>query len=223
MNVLWLLLQSLPTTILLWGASQLLGLLLAIPVASARMSNNRVLRTVALWWIEIFRGIPTLVLLFIVFFGLSVNGFSPDSLTAAVLALGFSSSGYLAESIRAGFEAVPRQQTEAAMALSLPPLVRLRKVLLPQAFPVISEGVVSYSIHLFKETALASLIGVVDVMAVAYYLVERGVDGPTVFFFAGAIYLLGCLLLAWAAHLLGRPRRNRRVRAVPAVRKSEVV
>jgi len=208
-SVFWLLLQSLPTTLLLWFASQVLGLLLAIPVAAARMNGNRLIRTVALWWIEIFRGIPTLVLLFIVFFGLSINGFSPDSMTAAILALGFSSSGYLAESIRAGFEAVPRQQTEAAMALSLPTLVRLRKVLLPQAFPIISEGVVSYSIHLFKETALASLIGVVDVMAVAYYLVERGVDGPTVFFFAGAIYLIGCLLLAWLAHLIARPRKKR--------------
>ncbi len=222
MSVLWLLLQSLPTTILLWFASQVLGLALAVPIAAARMSKNRVLRTAALWWIEIFRGIPTLVLLFIVFFGLSVNGFSPDSMTAAVLALGFSSSGYLAESIRAGFEAVPRQQTEAAMALSLPPLVKLGKVLLPQAFPVISEGVVSYSIHLFKETALASLIGVVDVMAVAYYLVERGVDGPTVFFFAGAIYLLGCLLLAGVAHLIGRPRRRRRARPAAALREAEV-
>lgn len=210
MSVLWLLLQTLPTTLLLWFSAQILGIGLAIPVSFARMSQHRLLRTVALWWIEVFRGVPTLVLLFIVFFGLSVNGFSPDSMTAAVLALGFSSSGYLAESIRAGFESVPRQQHEAALALSLSPLVKLRKVLLPQAFPIISEGVVSYSIHLFKETALASLIGVIDLMAVAYYLVERGADGSTVFLFVGGIYLAVCLLLAWIAHTIGQAKRGRR-------------
>lgn len=219
MDILWLLLQSLPATLLLFIASQILGLAIAVPVAAARMSKSCVLRTVALWWIEISRGVPTLVLLFIVFFGLSINGFSPDSMTAAILALGLSSSGYLAESIRAGFEAVPKQQTEASMALSLPLRARLFKVLLPQAFPLVIEGVVSYSIHLFKETALASLIGVVDVMTVAYYLVERGVDGPTVLFLTGLIYLAGCLLLAWIAHLAGRAARRR---TKPIARKARV-
>lgn len=208
-DILWLLLQSFPATLLLFIASQILGLAIAMPIVAARMSKSRILRTVALWWIEISRGIPTLVLLFIVFFGLSVNGFSPNSMTAAILALGLSSSGYLAESIRAGFESVPKQQTEAAMALSLPLRIRLFKVVLPQAFPLVIEGVVSYSIHLFKETALASLIGVVDVMTVAYYLVERGVDGPTVLFLTGLIYLVCCLLLAWIAHLAGHVGKRR--------------
>lgn len=211
MSILWQLLQSIPTTLMLWLGAQVLGLALAIPVAAGRMSKNRTIRIIAIWWIEIFRGIPTLVLLFIVFFGLSVNNYSPSAMVAGILGLGFSSSGYIAESIRAGFEAVPKQQTEACLALSLPLKTRLGKVLFPQALPVVSEGVVSYSIHLLKETALASLIGVVDIMTVAYYLVERGVDGPTVFFFAGMLYLIGCTLLAWFAHLVGRngPHDNR--------------
>lgn len=202
MNVFWQLIQSIPTTLFLFACSQILGLLLAVPLAAGRMHRNRLIRTLAMIWIEVFRGIPTLVMLFIVFFGLSFTGYSPSSMVAAILALGFSSSGYLAESIRAGFESIPKQQTEAAMAISLPGHIRLFKVLLPQALPIVMEGVVSYAIHLFKETALASLIGVVDVMTVAYYLVERGVDGPTVFLITGSIYLAGCLLLAWLAHLI---------------------
>jgi len=226
-NILWQLLQTVPSTMLLWAAAQVLGLVLAIPVAAARMSRERTLRWIALLWIEVTRGIPTLVLLFIVYFGLSINDFRPPAMTAAILALGLSSSGYLAESIRAGFEAVPRQQTEAAMALSLPLATRLGRVLLPQALPIISEGVVSYAIHLFKETALASLIGVIEVMAVANYLVERGVNGPTVFLFTGAIYLVGCLLLAWLAHLIGdsgsRKRgKTQRGATIAAVKKVEV-
>lgn len=204
MNILQPLLQALPITLLLWLGAQALGLALAIPVAAARMSRVRILRIVAIWWIEIFRGIPTLVLLFVVFFGLSLGSFHPSTMLAGILALGFSSSGYLAESIRAGFEAVPRQQREAAMALSLPLHTRLGRVLLPQAMPIITEGIVSYSIHLFKETALASLIGLIDMMAVAYYLVERGMDGTVVFAIVGTIYLVGCLILAYAAHLVGK-------------------
>lgn len=222
MSILLSLLQALPTTVMLWFGAQVLGLVLAVPVATARMSSNRFLRIVALWWIEIFRGIPTLVLLFIVFFGLSINGVSPSSMTAAILALGFSSSGYLAETIRAGFEAVPRQQYEAATALSLGPYVKLRKVLLPQAMPVISEGVLSYSIHLFKETALASLIGVIDVMAVGYYLVERGASGPTVFMFAALIYLTVCLLLAGLVRLIAGPHQRGTEPRVRNRRKFEV-
>lgn len=203
-GILVQLLQSLPTTALLWFAAQVLGLILAIPVAAARMSRIRVLRIIAVWYIEIFRGVPTLVLLFIVFFGLSSTGFNLTSVVASILALGVSASAYQAESIRSGFEAVPRQQYEAAIALSLPLLTRLRKVLLPQALPVVLEGLVAFSIQMLKETALASLLGVAEVMSIAYYLVQRGVDGTVVFTITGLLYLALCLMLAGVAGLIGR-------------------
>ena len=203
-GILLQLLQSLPMTALLWFAAQVLGLLLAVPIAACRMSRNRWLRTIAVWYIEIFRGIPTLVLLFIVFFGLSSAGFNLTSVIASILALGVSASAYQAESIRSGFEAVPIQQYEAAIALSLPRGIRLSKVLLPQAMPVVLEGLVAFSIQMLKETALASLLGVAEVMSIAYYLVQRGVDGTIVFAITGLLYLILCVLLAGIAGLIGR-------------------
>lgn len=204
MNILVALMQGVPLTLLLWAAGQVIGLMLAVPVAAARMSRHRWLRYLAMGWIELFRGIPTLVWLFIVFFGLASVGFQLTAIVASIAALGIVSSAYLAEIYRSGFESVPVQQYEASLALSLPLATRLKAVILPQAFPVILEGTASYSIHLLKETALASLIGVIDLMAIANYQVERGIDGPVVFALTGALYLLACLALAGLAHLAGR-------------------
>lgn len=203
MNDLLAIAQGIPVTLLLWIGAQALGAVVAVPVAAARMHRSRWLRLPATAWIETLRGIPTLVWLFVVYFGIVAAGFTLTAIAAAILALGLVSSAYVAETYRAGFEAVPVQQREAAAALGLPRLVTLRRVQLPQALPVILEGTGSYSIHLLKETALASLIGVVDVMMIASYRVERGADGTIVFLATGAVYLVGALLLAWSAHALG--------------------
>lgn len=200
------LVQGAPLTILLWAASQILSAAFAIPVAAARMHKSAWLRVPAIFWIELFRGIPTLVWMFIVFFGLVAAGINLKSVAASIAAMSLIGSAYLAETYRAGFDAVPKQQREAALALSLPLRARMSFVLLPQALPVILEGAASYSIHLLKETSVASLIGVVDIMAIANYQVGRSGDGIPIFLVAGVMYLAGCLVLAWLAHLLSRNR-----------------
>ncbi len=198
------LLRGIPVTLLLWAASQAIGIVLAAPVAAARMHTRRWLRLPAMVWIEVLRGIPTLVWLFLVFFGLVALGYSFTAIVSAIITLGLVTSAHLAEIYRAGFEGIPKQQVEATMVLGLPLIVRFRKVFLPQAFPIIVEGGGSYSIHLFKDTALASLIGVVDIMSIATYQVERGANGPVIFLVTGAIYLVFCLAIAWIAHVLAK-------------------
>ena len=207
----WLLdlLVALPTTLLLWALAMLLGAALGALIAYARMHRSKWMSLPATIYIEVLRGIPTLVWLFIIFFGLTQFGFRLTALVSAVLTLGLVSSAYFAEIYRSGLQAVPRSQTEATVALGLPPLISLTKVIGPQALPIILAGSGSFAIHLVKETALASLIGVVELMNVANYSVERGASGINVFFAAGLVYLVLCLPIAWGADRIGR-RVNRK-------------
>lgn len=213
------LLAVVPTTILIWAASITVGAVLGIAIAAGRTSSNKALRALATVYIEVFRGIPTLVWLFIVFFGLTSFGFSPTAVFSAILTLGIVSSAYIAEIYRSGLNAVPTTQREATTALGLPPRIALAKVVIPQAKPIIFAGLGSFGIHLLKETALASLIGVVELMNVANYMVERGANGLTVFLVVGLIYIALCLPIGGLAALLGRPARARKlaVQQEPAV------
>lgn len=200
-----------PTTILIWAASVAVGAVLAIAIAAGRTSPNAALRTLATVYIEVFRGIPTLVWLFIVFFGLTSFGFSPTAVFSAILTLGIVSSAYIAEIYRSGLNAVPTTQREATTALGLPAHIALMRVVVPQAKPIIFAGLGSFGIHMLKETALASLIGVVELMNVANYLVERGANGLTVFLVVGLIYIALCLPIGGVASLLGRPARAKKM------------
>lgn len=202
----WLtdLLAALPTTLLLWALALAIGAILALLVTAARTHKSRWLSIPATIYIEVLRGIPTLVWLFLIFFGLTQFGYSLTALSSAVLTLGVVSSAYFAEIYRSGLQAVPKQQREATVALGLPPVISLVKVIGPQATPIILAGSGSFAIHLLKETALASLIGVVEVMNVANYSVERGASGIQVFLAAGLIYMVLCLPIAWAADRLAK-------------------
>ena len=201
------LLTVIPATVLIWASSITLGALIGVAVAAARSSRNTALRVIATVYIEVFRGIPTLVWLFIVFFGLTSFGFSPTAMFSAILTLGVVASAYTAEIYRSGLNSVPATQREATVALGLPQHIALSKVVIPQAKPIIFAGLGSFGIHLLKETALASLIGVVEIMNVANYLVERGANGLSVFLIVGLIYIILCLPVGGLAALLARPAR----------------
>lgn len=188
---------------MLWGVSFVTGAIIAVFVAAARMSTYRMLRVSATVFIETLRGIPTLVWLFIVFFGIVQFGFSPTATASAIIALSLSCSVYLAEVYRSGISSVDKQQREATQALGLPRLISMVKIILPQARPIILAGMGTFAIHLLKETALVSLLGVVDIMNIANYLVQQGENGLSVFFAAGLIYMVLCVPIAIVARLLG--------------------
>ncbi len=202
-------LSAIPVAIGLWAASFLLGAVVAVPVTWLRTHRLPVLRLIAATYIEVFRGIPTLVWLFLVFFGLQSAGLSFTAMTSAVITLGVASSAYIAETYRSGLAAVPLTQHEATTVLGLSPWIAFTRVVLPQARSIIMAGMGSFGVHMFKETALASLIGVVEIMNVANYLVERGANGMQVFVTCGAIYMLLCVPITWAARFLGTVRTRR--------------
>jgi polar amino acid transport system substrate-binding protein len=138
-----------------------LGMLLAIARIPSRVRWRRWVGIAATAYVEVFRGTPVLLQLYVIYFGLaSVHAFHP--VTAAVLGLGLNYAAYEAEIYRAGIQAVPRGQIEAAEALGMPGALVLRRVLLPQAFRFSLPGVANDFIALLKDSSLVSVITVVE-------------------------------------------------------------
>jgi polar amino acid transport system permease protein len=149
---------------------------LSLVLGVARLSGNRVARGVSLVWIELTRGISTIVLLFWMAFALPIllEVDQPSLLLMGSLALGINMGGYGGEIVRGAIQAVPRGQTEAAIALNLTEAQRLRHVVLPQAMRVILPPMGNLTIEILKGTALVALIGLTDITGAATKLRSQG-------------------------------------------------
>ncbi len=143
------------------GIAMILGMALALARLPSPRPGRRGLAVAATIYIELFRGTPVLLQLYVLYYGLApVYPLSP--LVAAVLGLGLNYAAYEAEIYRAGLQAVPRGQIEAAEALGMSSLMVLRRVLLPQAVRVSLPGVANDFIALLKDSSLVSVITVVE-------------------------------------------------------------
>lgn len=166
------------------------------------------LRWAAIAYIEIFRGTPLLLQLYFIYFGLAQQfGWNLSAGLAAVLALGLNYAATEAENYRAGLEAVPRGQTEAALALGMSRPLAIRRVILPQAVRISMPSVTNDFIAMFKDSSIVSVIGLVE-LTKEYQI--RGLDTGDyigVGLMTAAIYLL----VSYAASL-GLGALERRLR-----------
>jgi polar amino acid transport system permease protein len=149
-------------------AQFLLATLVAIAVALVmglgKLSQNWLIRTPAVVYIEIFRGTSLLVQLYWIFFVLPLFGITLDRFTAGFLSVGLNIGAYGAELVRGAIQSVPKGQWEAAYALSMSPAKRMRRIILPQALSIMLPPWGNLLIELLKGTALVSLISVADLM-----------------------------------------------------------
>lgn len=158
-----LLLNGVKMTILLTLASVGFGVLLGLITALMKMSKLRVLRSIATTYIEIIRGTPILVQIFLIYFGIpQIIGINIPEFPAAVFALSFNSGAYVSEIIRAGIQAVDRGQTEAAYSLGLNSPMTMRYIIIPQAVKNILPALVNEFITLIKESSVVSVIGMTE-------------------------------------------------------------
>jgi polar amino acid transport system permease protein len=151
------------TTIWVSWLGLLLGAVIGSVFALFRLSRSRVLRTIGLVYVETFRSLPILVLLFFCYYGLALL-FRVDlsPFVAATLALMLSASAMMTEVIRAGIESVPRGQWEASRAAGMTVRQRWQYVVLPQAMRVIVPPSVGVYIMVLKDSSLAAIIGYVE-------------------------------------------------------------
>ncbi len=149
-------------TIIYTAAAFTFGLILALILALMKMSTIRPYRWFASGYIELFRGLPALVTLFIIAFGLPLAfdfRIPGGILGKGTLGLGIVAGAYMAETIRAGIEAVPRGQMEAARSLGMPKPTAMRHIVLPQAFRIIIPPLTNELVLLIKDTSLFFVIG----------------------------------------------------------------
>ncbi len=146
------------------GAAFSIGIVLSLIFGVARLSEHRLVRGVALAYVEIFRGVSSIVLLFWFAFALPILfGLpQPSKLLLGSVALGMNMGGYGAEIVRGAIQSVPKGQSEASVAINLTAAQRLRHVILPQAMPVMLPPMGNLTIEILKGTALVSLVGLAD-------------------------------------------------------------
>ena len=158
-----LFLEGATTTVLLSFFSVIVGVGCGTLMALARLSTNKFLSKAAKVYIDIIRGTPLLVQLYLVYFGLAtvldVNDF-----VAGVIAVSVNTTAYIAEIIRSGIQSVDKGQMEAARSMGMPKRMAMRQIILPQAMKNILPAIGNEFATLIKETSIVSLIGIHDLM-----------------------------------------------------------
>jgi His/Glu/Gln/Arg/opine family amino acid ABC transporter permease subunit len=196
-----------PETVTVALGALIFALVFGLLVALMRISRWRALRYPAVAYLEIFRGTPALVQLFVIYFGLPDIGFEPSPFQAAIVGLGLNGAAYLSEVYRAGIESIHRGQMEAALSLGMTPARALQYIVLPQAIRTMLPPITNFAIILLKDTALVFAIGVVEIMALARNLVTETLQSAAVYLIAGGIYLCVTIPMARLAAGLERQRR----------------
>ncbi len=197
------------TTLKIALAAFVLAVLVGLAFALLRTSRFAVLRVLATAYIEIARGLPIVVLLYIVYFvppqlfpGLNWQWFT--GFTGAVVGLGLHGGAILAEVFRAGIEALHKGQREAAMSLGMTPTQSMAYIILPQATRIVLPPVANYAIGLLKDTSLCSLIGVNEIMNDAKSIAFADYQPMAVFVLVAAIYFVMSYPLSLAVRVLER-------------------
>ncbi len=203
-------LKGVPTTLLLTGVSLGIGIVGGLPFVVARVSDRRLLRVLSRSMIEVLRGIPPLVWLFIIYFGLgnSLPGIEP--LQAAIIGMGLISCAYMAEIYRGGLAAVHHGQWEAGRALGMGSVAIVRKIIAPQVFRISVPATANYGIGLFKDSSVAFTLGVTEVL---YWANERSRttgDAIKPFLVAAVVYIVLSAVCAGLSRSLDK-RLQRRV------------
>lgn len=213
---LMLLLQGAAVTLIVTFVGCTAGFLLGMLVVFLRQTPGWLglpFRLLAITFVEIFRRIPFLVVLYLVLFFIQALVSNASLFAIALVAICLFSTAYIAEIIRGGLESVPRQQIEAAAAMNFSRWQTLTQVVVPQAWPVILPPAVVFMVSFIKDSALVSQIGVMELAKVGKILADRGLSALLVY---GAIFLLYFLMSyplsrwgAWLEKRLATPRSQR--------------
>jgi len=189
-------------TIPLALASFVLGLVIALGVALARLSKIRALSAAARVYISIIRGTPLLVQLFVIFYGLPSLGVLIDPWPSAIIAFALNVGGYAAEVIRAAIISVPVGQWEAGHTIGMSRAQTLRRIILPQAARVSVPPLSNTFISLVKDTSLASLILVTELFKEAQKIAAFSSEFMLIYIEAALIYWVICLVLSSGQNVL---------------------
>ena len=203
------LIGAVPIVLQLAAGAMILALVLGLLIALARISQFKVLRAIAVFFVEVIRGTPLLVQLVYIFFVLPSIGIAIDPIPAGILGLGLNYAAYLSEVFRSAILSVESGQTEAALSLGYTPTKALWKVVIPQSFVVSLGPIGNYFIAMVKDTALTSVIAVTEILKTANILNSQTFQTTEIYTAAAILYLMLSLPLSRIVVLLERKARSR--------------
>jgi His/Glu/Gln/Arg/opine family amino acid ABC transporter permease subunit len=188
----------------------LLAIVLGLVFAVFTALPSRPLRALARCYVEVFRAVPVLTQLFIIYFGLAQLGLRFNPLTAAILGFGINGGAYLTEVFRAGIEAIDRGQIEAGFAVGLRRLQTMRYLVLPQAIRIVLPPIGNFAVGLLKDTSVASAVAAPELSFRARSLVDQTFLSTPIYVMVAILYLCMSLPLSRLTRrleeLMGRGR-----------------
>ncbi len=203
-HYLRLLLQGAGMTVLLSVVSMALAMAAGAGLTALRLSGRRLLNGPAIAYIELMRGTPLLLQLYILYYGLPNIGIQLNAFTAAVLGLGLNYAAYEAEIYRAGLESLPPGQAEAGLSLGMTRGQVYRRILIPQALRRLLPPVTNDFIALFKDSSLVSIIAIVELTKTYNMLAVSTMKFLELGLLTAALYLMMSLPLSWLSARLER-------------------
>lgn len=208
LNYVWDILPALAAgvkiTMIMTATSMGLAAVIAVLVALGKMYGPKPLRAFCSFYIELFRGTPLLVQLFIIYYGLPEVGMNMTSLIAAIVGFGLNSGAYQAEYLRGAIQSIKKGQLQAARAVGMSFLESLRTIILPQAF---RRAIPSWSndvIYTLKYTSVAFMIGAQELTSVGKILAGRYFRFTDTFIVVGIIYLILVYIFSKSVNKLER-------------------
>ncbi|MDF0697965.1 amino acid ABC transporter permease [Rhizobium sp. MC63] len=209
-NEFLFILQGLKWTVLLAIIGFVGGGLFGILIALARASKNRTVRVATSGYIALFQGTPLLMQLFVVYYGVALLGIDVNAWIAVAIAFTLHASAFLGEIWRGSIEAVPKGQSEAANALGLHYVSRMKDVILPQALRISMPATIGFLVQLIKGTSLAAIVGFIELTRAGQIISNQTYRPLLVFGIVGLIYFIIC----WPLSHLGSGLEKRMAKAV---------
>jgi len=208
-TVVWdnlgILLRALEITFKISILAEILSLILGLAIAIIRVQRSRFLRWLAIGFIDVFRAVPLLVLLIWLYYGVTIlTGLNFSALQAGVLGLGLLYGANLAEVFRAGLEAVPAGQREAALTLGLSRRQAMQSVVLPQAVRIVIPPLGNYWIGVLKDSTLVSILGIQEIMRTAQNTVLENFRPFEIYTTVAVIYIILVLIFSRIIAVLER-------------------
>ncbi len=192
------------TTLIICVSSIIVATAIAIVGALARLSRRATVYSVASLYVSLVRGTPLLVQLYFVYFGLPELGIILDGVTAGILTLGFNYGAYMTEIFRAGIQAVPPGQREAAQALGMPERLIIRRIVLPQAIRIVIPAIGNEFIAMIKDSALVSTIAVEELLLRARRVGTRDFRTLQAMLLAALVYWILTIIFSYFQERLER-------------------
>jgi len=183
---------TIPLTIITF----VLGLILAILTALARISSSKILNTIARIYVSIIRGTPLLVQLFIIFYGLPNLGFTIDPFPSAIIGFSLNVGAYASEIIRAAILSIPKGQWEAGYSIGMNRTQTLKRIIFPQAARVSIPPLSNTFISLVKDTSLASLVLVSEMFRKAQEIASTNYEFLLLYSEVAILYWIICTVLS---------------------------